>query len=81
MRESYVTRPLDDNGRVVIPMEIRRALHIHPNDLLAITAQNGMITLVKHMPGCVFCGETEDTVYFHEKALCRKCVAELADAF
>ena len=81
MTESYITRPLDKNGRVVIPMEIRRALKIQTNDLLEISAQNGAITITKHVPGCLFCGENEDTVYFQGKAVCRKCLDSLREAF
>lgn len=77
MVETYVTRPLDHNGRVVIPMEIRRAMDIQPDDLLEITAQNGVITMVKHQPGCVFCGETENTIYFQNKPICLPCAAKL----
>ncbi len=81
MNESFITRPLDENGRIVIPMEIRRNLKIQPNDLLEITEKNGVISLSKHLPGCLFCGTTEDTVYFHGKSLCRACIAAIRDAF
>ena len=81
MTESYITRPLDENGRVVIPKEIRRALKIQKEDLLEISAKNGVITMTKHTPGCLFCGETEDTVYFQGKTVCRKCLEALREAF
>ena len=81
MAGSYITRPLDKNGRVVIPMEIRRALKIQKDDLLEISAKNDVITLVKHTPGCLFCGESEDTVYFQGKTVCRKCLLALREAF
>lgn len=81
MSETFITRPLDENGRIVIPMEFRRAMKIQPNDLLEISAKNGVIMLSKHVPGCLFCGDTNNTIYFHGKTLCRNCVNSIKDAF
>ena len=81
MKDTFVTRPLDRNGRVVIPMEIRRQFKIHTNDLLSISIEGRRIVIEKHEPGCIFCGSSENTVYFHEKTLCEHCIKSLQEAF
>ena len=81
MHDTFITRPLDDNGRIVIPMEIRRKLRIAPDDLLEISEKNGVITMTKHVPGCIFCGSSENTVYFQGKTVCNQCLKAMREAF
>ena len=51
MKATGIVRRIDDLGRVVIPKEIRRTLHIRQTDPLEIfTDQNGEIILKKYSP-------------------------------
>ena len=51
MKATGIVRRIDDLGRIVIPKEIRRTLHIRQTDPLEIfTAQNGEIILKKYSP-------------------------------
>lgn len=50
MRETGIIRRIDDLGRVVVPKEIRRNLHIHEGDALEIFLQDDMVCY-KRRPG------------------------------
>ena len=51
MKATGVVRRIDDLGRVVIPKEIRRTLHIREGDPLEIfTDKNGEVILKKYSP-------------------------------
>ena len=51
MRETGIVRRIDELGRVVIPKEIRRTLHIRESDPLEIfTDREGQIILKKYSP-------------------------------
>ncbi|MDP4158182.1 MAG: AbrB/MazE/SpoVT family DNA-binding domain-containing protein [Bacillota bacterium] len=80
MRKSTgLVRRIDDLGRVVIPMEIRKSFGIEDKDPMEIfTDENGEITLRKYEPGCSFCGNTEHLLQHKGKMVCVDCVNILA---
>ena len=48
MKETGIVRRIDDLGRVVIPREIRRTLHINEGDAMEIYLANGGILFKKY---------------------------------
>lgn len=51
MRATGIVRRIDELGRIVIPKEIRRTMHIRETDSLEIyTDQDGMVILRKYSP-------------------------------
>jgi len=50
METTGMIRRIDDLGRVVIPKEIRRTLHIREGDPLEIFLDNGEVRMKKHSP-------------------------------
>lgn len=51
MRATGIVRRIDELGRIVIPKEIRRTMHIRETDSLEIfTAKDGMVILRKYSP-------------------------------
>jgi AbrB family transcriptional regulator, transcriptional pleiotropic regulator of transition state genes len=71
------TRRIDQLGRVVVPIELRRTLGIHEGDLLEVSADNGRLILQKAAPECALCGRADDLVDLRAKHLCRECVREI----
>ena len=55
MKSTGVVRRVDELGRIVIPMELRRTLNIGEKDPLEIFVAEDMIILKKYTPGCIFC--------------------------
>jgi transcriptional pleiotropic regulator of transition state genes len=60
MKSTGVVRRVDELGRIVIPMELRRTLNIGEKDPLEIFVAEDMIILKKYTPGCIFCGSVEN---------------------
>ena len=51
MKATGIVRRIDDLGRIVIPKEIRRTLHIRESDPLEIfTDREGQVILKKYSP-------------------------------
>ena len=71
------TRRIDQLGRVVVPVELRRTLGIREGDLLEVTAEDGRLILRKVAPECALCGRSDELIDLHEKHLCRECVREI----
>ena len=57
MKSTGVVRKMDDLGRIVIPIELRRTLDIAERDELEIYMENDRIILQKFEPACIFCGK------------------------
>ncbi|MDN5344111.1 MAG: AbrB family transcriptional regulator, transcriptional pleiotropic regulator of transition state [Clostridia bacterium] len=74
IKSTGVVRKVDELGRVVIPIELRRTLGIDEKDALEIYVDHEKIILKKYEPGCVFCGNAEDIVNFQGKNVCRSCL-------
>jgi transcriptional pleiotropic regulator of transition state genes len=77
MKSTGVTRQIDELGRFVLPVEIRRALNINLKDYLEIYAENDRIILKKYQPTCLFCGSEEDNILYEGKRICRACLDKL----
>lgn len=77
MKSTGIVRKVDDLGRVVIPIELRRTLDIEEKDPLEIHVDGEQIILRKHAESCVFCGSEQDISAFHNKNVCTPCRTEL----
>lgn len=77
MKSTGIVRKVDELGRVVLPMELRRTLDINQKDSLEIYVDGERIVLKKYSPACIFCGEAEDIQYFKGKNICPGCVGEI----
>ena len=77
MKSTGIVRKVDELGRVVIPIELRRTLDIAERDALEIYVDTDKIILRKYQPACIFCGNAEGVTSFHGKNICQKCLADL----
>ena len=77
MKATGVVRKVDELGRVVLPIELRRNLGINEKDSLEIYVDGSQIILKKYDPACVFCGESAGVTLFKEKRVCARCLAEM----
>lgn len=81
MKSTGVVRKIDEMGRIVIPMEIRKTLGIGDRDSLEIFVDNDTIIFRKYQPSCVFCGDCENIEYYLGKRVCAKCIERLKEHF
>jgi transcriptional pleiotropic regulator of transition state genes len=80
MSEPHVTgigRKVDELGRIVLPVELRRAFDLREGDLLDIAVEDDRIVLTKRRAACAFCGATAELRSFRERRVCASCLAEL----
>ena len=56
MKSTGMVRKVDELGRVVLPIEIRRTMDIQEKDPLEIYVEGENIILRKYHEACVFCG-------------------------
>lgn len=77
MKSTGIVRKVDELGRVVLPIELRRTLDIEIKDSLEIFTDGPMIILKKYEPQCVFCGEAKEVSNYKGKNICVDCRNEL----
>jgi AbrB family transcriptional regulator, transcriptional pleiotropic regulator of transition state genes len=90
MKSTGIVRKVDELGRVVIPIELRRTLGIAEKDALEIYVDDERIVLKKYKPNmtCQVTGEvSDDNVAFADGKLilsrdgAEKLLKEIQDAF
>jgi transcriptional pleiotropic regulator of transition state genes len=74
MKSTGIVRKVDELGRVVIPIELRRTLDIEEKDALEIYVDSDKIILRKYEPACVFCGNADEVVNYKNKNVCKECL-------
>ena len=79
MKATGIVRKVDELGRVVLPIELRRNLNIDIKDPLEIFVDGDSIVLKPYRPCCVFCGEGYDTVDYMGKVVCKGCIEQLKE--
>ena len=78
MKSTGIIRRMDELGRVVIPIEIRNQFNIVEKDPIEIYVEGSNIVLKKFEPNCVFCGNTQDLLSYHDKLICKKCANKIS---
>ena len=81
MKSTGIVRPVDELGRIVLPIEIRKNLEIKPKDSLEIFIDENKIVLQKYQPACIFCHEVNHVIYFNGKRICSDCIEKLKNQF
>ena len=77
MKSTGIVRKVDELGRVVLPIELRRHVGIEIKDPVEIFMDGDYIVLKKHTPECIFCGGTEKVVEIKGTVLCQSCIEKI----
>ncbi len=77
MKSTGIVRKVDELGRIVLPIELRRTLDIDVKDALEIYVDGSQIVLKKYEPACIFCGNAKDIIHYKGKNICRNCMTEM----
>lgn len=64
MKSTGIVRKVDELGRIVLPIEMRRTLDIAEKDTLEIYVEGDSIILRKFQAACVFCDSAKDIIKF-----------------
>ncbi len=79
MKSTGIVRKVDELGRVVIPIELRRTLGIEVKDALEIYVDGEKIILKKYEPACIFCGNADHVKHFGGRIICQECISKLIE--
>ena len=78
MKSTGIVRKVDELGRVVLPIELRRTLNIDDKASLEIYVDGSSVILRKYEPSCIFCGDAAEVISYKGKNICRGCLAEMS---
>ena len=77
MKSTGIVRKVDELGRIVLPIELRRTLDIVEKDAIEIYVDGASIILKKYEPTCIFCDSLADSVRFAGYNVCKSCIEKL----
>ncbi len=81
MRSSGIVRKVDNLGRIVIPIEIRRAMSIDVKDPIEISIDGDTIVLRRQQTACALCGSNSDMRRIGDKYICAQCAQLIRSEF
>ena len=77
MKSTGIVRKVDELGRIVLPIELRRTFSIEEKDALEIYVDDSAIILKKYEPACIFCADAKDVINYKGKNICQACMEEM----
>lgn len=77
VKTTGIVRRVDELGRVVLPIELRRTLDIGERDELEICLDEDRIILKKLESACIFCGANRTLVQYCDKHICKECISKM----
>ncbi|MDU7476395.1 MAG: AbrB/MazE/SpoVT family DNA-binding domain-containing protein [Paenibacillus macerans] len=81
IRSIGIVRALDELGRIVIPIELRRFIGIGHGDTIEFFVDNESQRIMMRpyrTQECLFCQSMEQLIYFRERFICTACLQELS---
>lgn len=79
MKSTGIVRRLDELGRIVLPIELRRTLNLAEKDSVEIFVEGEDIVLRKYQPDCSFCGESKKLIEYRGRQVCLRCARAIAE--
>ena len=77
MKSTGIVRRVDELGRIVLPIELRKTFGISERDALEIFTDGPKVVLQKYQPACIFTGEMEDLVEYMGKKVSVSTIRQL----
>ena len=81
MKSTGIVRKVDELGRIVLPIELRRTLGIEEKDRIEIFVEGESVILRKYQPACIFCDNAKDLILYKGKNICPDCIRNMASQF
>lgn len=73
----YLVR-VDNLGRIVIPVRIRRSMELESDTCLELFTEEDRIVMRKYQDTCVFCSKDENLIQYNDKHICADCLKALS---
>lgn len=77
MKSTGMVRKVDELGRIVLPIEMRRTLGISERDPVEICTEADSIILRKYQAACVFCNSSKNVLSCEGKNICADCLKDI----
>ena len=77
MKSTGIVRKVDELGRIVLPIELRRTMDIAEKDAIEIYVDGASIILRKYEPTCIFCGDAKNVINYRGNNICPNCLKEM----
>lgn len=78
LKSTGIVRKVDELGRVVLPIELRRNLNIREKDALEIFVDDEKIILKKYEPADIFSGSMDELIDYKGKKVSKASIVEMA---
>lgn len=79
MKSTGIVRKVDELGRIVLPIELRRTLGIEEKDRIEIFVDGESIILRKYQSACIFCDNAKDIINYKGKNICPDCIRAMTE--
>ena len=79
MKSTGIIRKVDELGRIVLPVELRRTLDIAERDELEIYLENDRVILQKFEYSCIFCGSSRGLITYRRENVCQGGIQKMSE--
>lgn len=79
MKSTGIVRQVDQLGRVVLPIELRRTMGINEKDPMEVFVDGENIVLRPYQSSCIMCPENDQTkmIIYNGKYICINCISKI----
>ena len=77
MKSTGIVRRVDELGRIVLPIELRKTFGISERDALEIFTDGSKIILQKYQPADIFTGEMDELIEYMGKKVSVSSIKQL----
>lgn len=77
MKLTGIVQKVDELGRVILPVEVRKSMGIEEQDRIEVFVEGEKIILRKCQPACLFCNSTYEVFSFKGKMMCVECCTDM----
>lgn len=81
MKATGIVRAMDQLGRIVIPKELRRTMHLVEGQEIEIFTEGDSIILSPNRKHCMVCGSEEERILKKKNniCICSQCIKEFTN--
>ena len=77
MKNTIITKNIDDLGRIVLPKDIRKKLGMEIRSSVDVRVEDEKIIITKVQDSCIFCHSKLNLTDFKGKKICQNCLSEI----
>lgn len=78
MKATGIVRKVDELGRIVLPSELRKTMHVKVGDSFELFTNENTVILKKYVPGCILTGAMDDLVDYEGKKVAKQAIIDMA---